>query len=80
MHSLGSGRSNLFSKAIFGLSIVGQVGNLRRIGNPPSGYDPIFGEAGCQPAAGYQPAPHKQLDFDGTGVQHVDVDFWFGAA
>jgi hypothetical protein len=37
---------------------VGQVGNLRRIGNLP---DPVpeYSRADCQSAAGYQPAPHR---------------------
>jgi hypothetical protein len=36
---------------------VGQVGNLRRIDNPPGVDFGIILRADCQSAAGYQPAP-----------------------
>jgi hypothetical protein len=39
--------------------LVGQVGNLRPIGNRPSDYSAQY-QADCQSAAGCHPAPHDQ--------------------
>src|SRR5450432_4023987 len=36
---------------------VGQIGNLRRIANPPAASARMAHQADCQSAAGYQPAP-----------------------
>src|SRR5229473_1136433 len=44
--------------AAIGFDRVGQVGNLRRIGNPPGLCRKML-RADCQSAAGYQPAPHE---------------------
>src|SRR5712692_10229958 len=44
--------------AAIGFDRVGQVGNLRRIGNPPGLCRKML-RADCQSAAGYQPAPQK---------------------
>jgi hypothetical protein len=46
-----------------GIVRVGQVGNLRRIGNPPEDVSEHC-KADCQSAAGYQPA--LQAIFAGT--------------
>jgi len=46
-----------------GTDRVGQVGNLRRIGNPPGAGHGIHLRADCQSAAGYQPAPQKYVAF-----------------
>jgi len=51
---------------------VGQVDNLRPIGNRPENF-PIQDQADCQSAAGYQPAPHELvaafLDLDQATVK-----------